>query len=286
MDQDLKVFRDLVLWLWDNHKEPGHYPNPKARKIYEDIERAYRSILNREDLESILPTEDDVRSGFSPVNRYLYLNPIFKDALMIPVLKISTDFGRHVPEIRIRLGLFVHKGGTTHAFGYRFESPEGQGIHHYYHAQFIHGFEKEQPFMPKNIWLPDGCPTFPLDADNPVKLLLSLLVALYGLPSLGQIRASVPEIEEHLSQMCCPSFKEFEYYWIATMRRDGQQYYISTVVEPGLFEKEFRQVYQGCDLKQIPRGKYGEQKRQHRWHDKQLQSLSTTGSRRDRTNRA
>jgi hypothetical protein len=35
IDQDLKAFRDLSLWLWDNHEKPWEYGEAKAQAIYE-----------------------------------------------------------------------------------------------------------------------------------------------------------------------------------------------------------------------------------------------------------
>ncbi len=284
MDQDLKVFRDLVLWLWRSHEKPWEYEDSEARQIYDQIQVGYASIGEGE-IELLLPTEDDVRSEFSRRRRYLYLNPIKVTPTLVPVLSIKADFGRSIPELRLRLGFFLMQEGQVKAFGFRFESPEGPGEDHYYHAQFIHGFENDRPFGPEHIWLPVTCPTFPLDADNPVKLLLTLVVALYGLPSLTQVKTSVAGIEKHLSEMRCLSFKEFEYYWIATMRRDRQEYYISTDIDPESFDKKFREAHQGCEIKRITKGRYEGQTRQHRWDGTQLQTVNAIRARKGRSSR-
>ena len=72
--------------------------------------------------------------------------------------------------------------GTPRAVGYRFETPETAGPHHYYHAQLIRSFGKAGVDwgIPCPVWLPDTQPAFVLDADDPIELLVCLLVSLYG----------------------------------------------------------------------------------------------------------
>jgi hypothetical protein len=208
VDKDLKAFRDLSLWLGNSHTKPWTYGD-RARAIYDEISRRYVCIDSRE-LESHLPNEEKVRSEF-PRRKYLYLNPIEGQPL-VPVLSIASDFGCSIPEVRIRLGLFFSHDQKIRAFGYRFESPEGPGSHHYYHAQLINGFERDEPFLGDENWFPNSCPTFPLDADNPVKLLLSLLIALYGVPYISRIKQHVSGIENHLKQMRFQSLPELKWY--------------------------------------------------------------------------
>jgi hypothetical protein len=74
------------------------------------------------------------------------------------------------------------------AIGCRFEPPEGPGIHNYYHAQIFRAFHpggKELPCCP--TWLPESWPAFHLKADDPVTLLVSMVISLYGLGLAGQL---------------------------------------------------------------------------------------------------
>jgi hypothetical protein len=91
------------------------------------------------------------------------------------------------PEIRLRIGLFLldkletKKELQIKSFGFRFETPEGEGTHNFYHAQPIRHFKKGQlELLNCPAWLPTAEPTLPLCATNPVELSICLLVSLYG----------------------------------------------------------------------------------------------------------
>ena len=270
MDRDLKAFRDVLLWLWDSHTKPWSYSD-QALAIYSVIAQGYASIRNSEELERFLPAETKVRAEF-PKNQYLYLNPIRDDTILVPVLSIASDFGRSIPVLGIRLGLFLQDDEGTKAYGYRFEAPEGPGKHHYYHAQFIHGFEKGQPFLGNGSWLPTGCPTFPLDADNPVKLLLSLLISLYGLQFISQIKASsIAGIDKYLEEMCCPKFGTLYWCWLVGPEGDGEKKIaLSASENPEKFSKDFLNLHPKWKYQGITRRMYDLHPRRQQWQGKQL----------------
>jgi hypothetical protein len=251
VDKDLKAFRDLSLWLWNSHKKPWDYED-RARAIYDKISQGYLYIDSTE-LERHLPNEEKVQSEF-PKRKYLYLDPVEGQAL-VPVLSIASDFGRSIPAVRIRLGLFFSHDGKIRAFGYRFESPEGPGSHHYYHAQLINGFEKDEPFLGGDAWLPTSCPTFPLDADNPVKLLLSLLIALYGVPYISRIKPLVDGIGRHLDQMRFQSLPELKWYKKVTTG-GGKKIEIHNPSNPTEFTKVMKAKYPKCEITGITKEMY------------------------------
>ncbi len=253
IDQDLRAFRDLSLWLWDSHEKPWEYGDGKARAIYEEISRGYRSILSSEELEQYLPNEGKVQSAF-PKRKYLYLNPVEGQAL-VPVLSIASDFGRSIPELRIRLGLFLLHDGKTHGFGYRFESPEGPGKHHYYHAQLINGLEADEPFLNAEGWLPTACPTFPLDANNPVKLLLSLLIALYGVRYVSRGRPHVHRVDLYLKDMHFQKMPELEWYR-QVITGEGRVRATNATSKLADFEMSMKGKYPGCEIIGITKGMY------------------------------
>jgi len=68
--------------------------------------------------------------------------------------------------------------------GIRFEAPEGPGggHHDYYHAQFIRRFgERDELDLTWYELVPDSQPAIPLPAKCRVTLLLSAVIAIYGL---------------------------------------------------------------------------------------------------------
>ena len=72
------------------------------------------------------------------------------------------------------------------ALAIRFETDEGGrkpeekiGAHDFCHAQLCNGINgRTQGSTP--TWLPDSQPSFPLDADDQVGLVICMLTALYG----------------------------------------------------------------------------------------------------------
>jgi len=276
MDRDLKIFRDLLLWVWHSHTKPWEYKDAEASEIYAEISRAYVSIGKPEELEVVLPSEASVRSKFLK-NSYLYLSPIKVDTTLVPVVAIGeSDFGRSIPLLRIRLGVFLKHDNEIKAFGYRFESPEGyKGEHHYYHSQFIHGFEKDRSFLGKEpSWLPVSCPTFPIDADDPVKLLISLLIALYGRPYATQIKASVSGVGKYIDEMHLSKFGSFEWYWCANIGR--RTVHVGTEDDPETFNKDFRKQHPNCKIVGITKETYERQSEKFLWQEKRLKRRSAT----------
>jgi hypothetical protein len=256
VDKDMKAFCELSLWLCDSHKKPWDY-EAKARAIYDEISRGC-SYISSTELESYLPNEEKVKSKF-PKRKYLYLNPI-EDQAHVPVLSIAYDFGRSIPEVRIRLGLFFFHEGKIRAFGYRFESPEGPGSHHYYHAQLINGFEKDEPFPGWDTWMPTSCPTFPLDADSPVKLLLSLLIALYGVSYISRIKPLVNGIGNHLDEMHFHSVPTELKWYKKVITGGGTKPEIHDTSDQDKFTKKMRAKYPKCKITDITRGMYTQAK--------------------------
>ena len=110
----------------------------------------------------------------------------------LAVVNVSYDFTCGNPILSLQLGFFVVGASTDpclRAFGYRIETPErgpgpGPHNHDYHHAQPIAeiraaaGGVRRLPQRPG--WLPQDGPTFPLDAEDYVGLVVSLLMVVYG----------------------------------------------------------------------------------------------------------
>jgi hypothetical protein len=231
MDSDLQLFRELLLLLAEHNT---YWKNPrgdKLTKIYQGLMSQYVVVGNERELRSLLPSEERVRSDFSHSRRFIYLDPTEKGVPLVPLLSPKCDFGRSIPEIRLRLGLYLlDENQLIRAIGLRFESPEGPGYHHYYHAQLIKGFKKDELFYQQKgandaqqnfdpacpPWLPVTQPALPLGIDSPVKLLLSLLVSLYGVSyvsALSVASSQKNELNRQLREMCCFSDEPIISYW-------------------------------------------------------------------------
>ena len=106
----------------------------------------------------------------------MFLPPLPRDTGFVPVLWVSEDYKR------FRLELFTIDNGRVFSLGIRFEYPEGEGMHDYYHCQLFNRSQEyeENRFLNCPAWLPDTIPCLPLPAKNGVELLLCIYWSLYG----------------------------------------------------------------------------------------------------------
>ncbi|HMD97129.1 MAG TPA: hypothetical protein VKM93_07350 [Terriglobia bacterium] len=114
-------------------------------------------------------------------NRYIFLEPVLETEKMLPVMAVKYDFGKRVPELRLRLTLFRIHNSQLHAFGLRFETPESNHDHKYYHAQLmppLNGLTLPTGFQP---WVPETQPCLVLYVEDEISLLACVLVSVYGL---------------------------------------------------------------------------------------------------------
>jgi hypothetical protein len=263
MDQELKSFRDLILVVYEHHEKPWEYTNTDAKKIFEQVGTHFRPLYSDTEVEAVLPSEQHVLGEFK--TSYIYLNPITHGTIMVPVLTLKADFGRSIPEVRFQLGLFLlHKEGIRW-IGFRFEAPEGvdaagAGRHHYYHVQMIRGLHTSIPFSSNEHleWIPDAEPTFPLDADGPSKLLLCLLISLYGLQEVFKLINLSPshnELRERLNAMRAPHFPVIEWYWKVTVGADAKGQFWKTA-NPDTWRARILGQYAGCTIEGITKKAY------------------------------
>jgi len=150
--------------------------------------------------------------------------------------------------------------------GFRFEAPEGKstsgaGRHNYYHVQMIRALGSSISF-PANEhlkWLPDAEPTFPIDADNPVKLLLSLLISLYGPDEVAVLIAHVAagtELQAYLQEMKSLHEDELEWYWKVTIGKTSKVEYWKTSKGPTEFRAHIASKYAGSAIIGVAKGTF------------------------------
>jgi hypothetical protein len=255
MSDDLRVFRELVLWLWETHEKPWEYSHEDARLIVESAHLTDSSFTSITELNVNLPSETNVSASFG--NRFFCLKPVTEHRIMVPRIHLKCDFGRNIPEVRCRLELFLlNVNAEIRSLGYRYESPEGKniqggGVHHYYHIQLT------KPPISNVDWLPETQPAFPVDADGPVKLILSVLISLYGLNYLGTILrdANIPDLDKHIKSISCFRLEAFEWYKLVEIGvKYSEGYKVSSDVNE--FETYIRGKNPGCVISGISRTKY------------------------------
>ena len=137
----------------------------------------------------------------------LYLEPIEKERIL-PLIMIQSDHDW----IHFRVYALLAKlndADNLNSLAIRFETDEGdyrktgtKGTHDFCHAQLCNTISESIPvYAPE--WLPDSQPSFPLDAEDQVSLVLCMLVSLYG---SREVRAKlngpgIKNLQEHLNKV-------------------------------------------------------------------------------------
>jgi hypothetical protein len=121
---------------------------------------------------------------------WLFLPAPRRGPLRIPILNVIYDYRQEPANVSMQAAIFYLAEQGPLAAGWRFESPECRGehgersSHGFYHAQPGHQLRTcsgDYPLPVSEGASPEGQPTFPLDAENEVDLLICLLLSVYGL---------------------------------------------------------------------------------------------------------
>ena len=79
------------------------------------------------------------------------------------------------------------------AVGFRYEGPGG-GVHAYWHLQM-------NPVLGFSDWLPETLPCVPLIAEEPIDVLLTLLLSLYGYHYVARLLTEVHGFTPYLARL-------------------------------------------------------------------------------------
>lgn len=155
--------------LWTEGKTLG------SRKIPNLTIEVYHSLK-----EQRMTTEATIQALFEKNAKdckldfgHLYLPPLENDKEFVPILSMECNLKTKTP-ISLRVEMHGYGEGKTCAgFGFRFESPNKESNHNYYHMQVI-----TQPGFPQ--WLPLQDPCIPTKTKSPISLVLFMLICFYG----------------------------------------------------------------------------------------------------------
>lgn len=251
-----KLFRELILILY---QLKGGKPEENAGFSYticRTVTPKFNMILNDKELETLIPSSDGNKRLTGKFERKcIFLEPTNHGAILFPMLSLSYDFSRSIPIIRLRLGLFLDHKSQVKGMGYRLESPEGVGRHHYYHVQLIRGFEAGEHFPPSETteWLPDNEPTFPLDAEDSVDLLLCMILSIYGLDEFNKFISIISDnkkrkdILARTQRLRHIQIANEDVYWswkiIDKNVCPNREWFCKTPLPPDEFKKTFNRNY-------------------------------------------
>jgi hypothetical protein len=172
-----------------------HELDRKSGAILDAVIARYRwTSANYEELDHHLRTNQDRLNWRHVVGptRFAFMPPVERGTWMLPVVGIDYDLRGSLPWASIQLALFAQpNGGDLKAYGMRFESPVGSGLHGYYHAQPVSCLFNDAGLRFHEDWVPESQPAIPLGATNPVALLIAMLVSLYGTVAVSRACANV-----------------------------------------------------------------------------------------------
>lgn len=178
-EDDILIFKTLK-WLakkaesdWDRIKMPKFQT---VRSYVASINVINEGELRK--LEKELPSGNLTWDAF--VGKCFLLPCPVKSNQFVPTLYVS--FGGVNSGITMGHYLFGEGDDEGASFGVRYEEPhsDGDGMHDYYHAQFVNTVRDVAGDPTFTMQLPDSSPAFPLHAKDKLELFFSCLVSIYG----------------------------------------------------------------------------------------------------------
>lgn len=120
--------------------------------------------------------------GLRDQHRFLFLEPVV-DQTILPLLTLETSDQWVHFRVYVLLAM-LDKCATLQTLAIRFETDEGglqsgNGSHDFCHAQLCRGIN-HITLSKSPDWIPESQPSFPLDAENQIGLVLCMLTSLYG----------------------------------------------------------------------------------------------------------
>jgi hypothetical protein len=202
MNMQHTLVRQILLWLQNRCGAWERNPRGPASTFHDLVHASYPGFSETE-LEGLLLNRSEFDS--SEQNRYLFLEPIGEGPGIVPLLSFRYNFQGHNAELRLQLALFVLHDNSLAAVGCRFEPSEGPGVHDYWHAQIFREFHGRGPRLPRcPLWLPTSRPAFQLKADDPVTLLISMVISLYGFGSTHELQQApfANALKPYMERLC------------------------------------------------------------------------------------
>ena len=169
-----------ILSKFVSNDERGDGPLATLR---DEVYKRYQPIAVHVDrLSGLLGGSSDL--GLKDQHRFLFLEPVVnKGILPFLTLQTSNEWVHFRAYVLLTL---LDECGELQALAIRFETDEGVpqtngviGAHDFCHAQLCRSIDDGTPATTPN-WLPESQPSFPLDADDQIGVVLCMLTSLYG----------------------------------------------------------------------------------------------------------
>lgn len=226
MTKTISALRDILTLLLKIQESVWVRQNPEPKRSNQAL-KTYDAIHVRwvpitfEEIEYLFKCPQLVLN-FSQWGKVLYLPPLEKDNQFLPILSPYCNFNDQQIIARFRVMLVClddcfDYNRKVNGIGFRMETPENlnrseeshrnEGIHDFYHAQLIQKFN--QPKLDNGLqiscpcWIPETQPSFALPANCPVKLLICLVITLYGKKYCKSFffENNICDIHQHLEEL-------------------------------------------------------------------------------------
>lgn len=128
--------------------------------------------------------------GQLPEGCAIYLRPPSKEESVAAVW-CRWDFDAPTSSCGFYYGNWSRQRAFGHDYvafvGFRYETPEIGGNHHYYHAQPCRSMGCDRSPVRDSLPISNRYPTFPLLATSSLELLLCLVISIYGISGLSKL---------------------------------------------------------------------------------------------------
>ena len=200
---DFEAFVAIFSKLVGDSGDPPQSRHPIVSAIVNGLSKL--TIKNFAQEQMLEAFRRDRRLLMRERGNFVYLKVPRRRPTIVPVTLLDVDFNCDPPILRMEVVLFMDgEDGALNSIGMRFETPEdpdGGGMHDFHHAQLVKSVAKMIPLPNCPIWLPDKQPSFPLDARDPVQLLICAITSVYGAKEIGSLRRGCNEIWNRAQEM-------------------------------------------------------------------------------------
>ena len=178
----LAVSDILAKFLTNNARDAG-----SLATLRDQIYERYRpSPVAAHSLSGLFGSNSDL--DLRDQHRFLVLDPVVDKMIPLLTLQTSNDWVHFRAYVLLTM---LDQDGALQALAIRFETDEGAsqingttGSHDFCHAQLCRHIgathETGVNLVTTPSWLPDAQPSFPLDAEDQIGLVLCMLTSLYG----------------------------------------------------------------------------------------------------------
>jgi hypothetical protein len=186
-------------YCWDSKLTIGNYRLDNKAILTRETLRQFMEEVDGNALKRIMNKVTD-RIALE-ADASIFLPPLDDDPLFVPLLTFELDSNEPKASFRVDFCQYDEPSNSLRYAGFRFETPTANSSkHRYYHVQPIEDAPDHlAQVVAKNREYLGTIPCIPIHADNPMSLILCMILSLYGREGYNKITADLP-IDEAFSK--------------------------------------------------------------------------------------